>query len=151
MTELTPQEPPILKCPECGGEPTAESIAERNLSDMGYLHDDEPYRCKDCEHYWVHGIPIGENKTELAEGLWCPVCEQDGRETNMRVHRIEFQDDEHGIRGLRLHLKCPHCYYFDARNRDVESGQRTVLVGHPETTGNIEEARPDNTYMGDDI
>lgn len=146
MTELEEQEVPTdPKCPYCGGEP--EYDPKHQLSAIGYLHDDISYDCSECGENWVHGHPIGTNESKLAENLHCDACE----DSYARVHRIEFADDEHGVRALRLHLKCPDCYHFWKWDRDVESGQRTVLVGHPATTGSIEDAEDTTTYSEDEV
>lgn len=143
--ELEEQPAPEATCPECGGEPEYDPI--HNLSAVGYTHDDVQYTCEDCENTWVHGVPIGDHDTELAENLFCDACEQ----RYAYVHRVEFADDEHGVRALRLHLKCPNCYHFWKWERDVESGQRTVLIGHPATTGSIEDADHSTTYHDDEL
>lgn len=132
-------------CPYCGGEPKYDP--NHQLWAVGYKHDDVSFECGDCEKTWVHGVPIGEQTSAMADELHCDVCE----DRYAMVHRIEFADDEHGVRALRLHLKCPNCYHFWVWERDVESGQRTVLVGHPATTGSVEGVENANTYQEDEL
>lgn len=174
--ELEEQGVPDANCPECGGEP--EYDPRHQLSAVGYLHDDIQQTCSECGNEWVHGHPVGINESELAEKLRCDACigkpqipeealdhltDEMERRMGMgrtedgdvcfygRVHRVNFSDDEYGVKALRLHVKCPNCYHFWVWNRDVGRGQITVLVGHPATVGDINEAEITRTYHEDEV
>lgn len=101
MNEQTPRK---TRCPECGGEPSAEDLARHKLSDIGYLHDDQTFECPDCAHRYTHGVPIDEFDGN-AEDLWCDVCNLG----YMRVHRVRGANEE----SVGLDLKCPHHHDFN--------------------------------------
>lgn len=42
----------------------AESVAEQNLSDLGYLHDDRFLVCSECDYRWTVGLPRGEPESD---------------------------------------------------------------------------------------
>lgn len=117
-------------CPECGAEPTTESIIEHRLSDHGYLHDDVKLKCRgdECGTEWAHGVPIGDfDRPEMADDLFCSSCS----DAWMFVHRVAPKSAN-----VVLHLKCPNCYNFDKvrRSKDTRNGN-VVLVGYPQITG----------------
>lgn len=122
--------PDDSNCPYCGSEPTEESVVERNLSDLGYRHEDIALECQDCGEAWWHGIPIGEY--EEGNDLLCASCEQH----RMLVHRVQDRG-----RQFRLHLKCPNCYHFDKVDRTPDDEQ-IALVGYPAITGDADGAEP---------
>lgn len=129
-----PEIPSESNCPSCGSEPTDDSIVERRLSDMGYLHEDIALECSECKESWWLGVPRGDY--EDGEDLWCESCE----DTWMLVHRVDpiaGGDDE-----IELHLKCPNpeCHHFKRVLREGDG--RRVLVGYPMITGSTEEAKP---------
>lgn len=130
-------------CPECGERVTDESIVNHQLSAAGYLHDDVKLKCSNG-HEWVLGVPIGEHG---ADDMWCDSCG-----AAMAVHRVEVNralaqpliHDTGGPR-MKLHLKCPNCYYFDTTHREAND-HGTALIANPRTTGGIEDA--DDEYSG---
>lgn len=128
----TPHERAEITCPQCGAEPTDESVREVQLSNLGYKHGDTSYECTECAHDWVHGVPVG-SPDEYGGDLRCEAC-ADGW---YLVHRIEQQTD-----GVRLHLKCPTCYSFTYTNRSWDGAGR-ALMGYPQITG---ELNPDKPY-----
>jgi hypothetical protein len=142
---LDEQPAPATTCPHCGGDPAHDP--QHLLSAVGYLPDDIAYECSACEETWVHGVPIGENNSELAEALFCNACE----ERYAKVHRVEWRWDDQGPRACVFHLKCPNCYHFFTSKRVMEDGQRTVLVGHPDITGSIEDAEKSHAYNEDEV
>lgn len=91
-------------CPQCGGEPTGESEVKHNLSNMGYLHDDQTFVCSNCDRDYTHGVPVGEPDVP-AEDLWCDVCELG----YMSVHRVKVLSTKQ----VELQLKCHHHHPFD--------------------------------------
>lgn len=141
MSELTEQDiPDSAKCPNCGAEPTEESVVEHRLSNMGYLHDDIWLECKECgyDDEWLLGVPIGEY--DSGDDLVCDSCS-----TPYRIHRIKIVlrslgDNPEDIR-LRLMCKCPNCNYYPKPfpTREVDK-DGVSLMGHPDITGTTEDA-----------
>lgn len=127
----TPHERADIRCPDCGAEPTDESIRNVHLSSLGYFHGDMKYQCMECEASWTHGVPVGDGDSPLADDLVCDKC--DGR---YLVHRVEPDDDT-----IMLHLKCPECYAFERVHREWST--KRILVGYPQTTGELNPDRPD--------
>jgi transcription elongation factor Elf1 len=134
MPDLSQQERPRdSTCPNCGAEPTDESIRKRHLSKLGYRHEDIYLECTECDEEWIVGVPIGEfDREEDAADLWCDSCD----ETWMLVHRVRPMATT-----IELHLKCPHCLTFGTAARDL--GERRIgLVGYPQITGETEGCDP---------
>lgn len=152
---MTLEDQPIpakSRCPECGDEPTDESLVEHHLSNMGYLHDDIELRCEN-DHTWVCGVPIGRDD-EYGEDLHCDSC----GDRFMLVHRVQITREaalQWGRRDreslpINVHLKCPNgcedenaeaCFYFKSVKR--ESDERGIaLIGYPQITGSREGAEP---------
>jgi predicted Zn-ribbon and HTH transcriptional regulator len=134
MTDLEKQSiPSESKCPECGGDPNAESRAQHTLSDLGYLHDDVDLECEDCSTSWTLGIPVGDGPEN--DELWCDSCD----DTRMLIHRFRIRNYEDKP-NIKMHLKCPNCYFFKISNpRNVDEND-LVLTGYPEITGDTDEA-----------
>lgn len=135
MTDIPEQDfPSESKCPECGGEPTAESIAEHRLSALGYLHDDRKPQCEDCGNEWLVGIPVGDGPEN--HKLWCDSCDDEW----MFVHRIRIKDIHSWVE-LQLHLKCPNCYYFKMTDfYQVDDDRNVALTAYPPITGSVDDA-----------
>lgn len=126
--------PSEASCPECGAEPTDESVVHHNLSNMGYLHDDIGLECSECGNNWTLGRPIGE--TDMGDDLICGSCDIEAK-----THRFkpEFQNGE--FTRATVHLKCPQCNNFWTVER--EPGPKGVmLMGFPSITGSREDAVP---------
>ena len=124
---MTLEEQPIpedTSCPECGDDPTDDSLVEHKLSNMGYLHDDIQLSC-DNGHTWSCGVPIGE--FDGGDSLICDSCD----ESWMYVHRVQLSS---GDEKILLHLKCPNCKYFEEVEREPD-GDGVALVGYPPITG----------------
>lgn len=141
--------PSETRCPECGAPPTEESTRDKNLSDLGYLHQDVRLRCSgdDCDERWVAGMPIGEfDRDDLADDLRCDACDSD---RPMLVHRVRMR----GVGGhdIGLDLKCPNpeCYRFEQVGRDLDD-ESVALVGYPSITGQTEGADPYGWEPSDD-
>lgn len=132
--EIEKQPVPEVTCPFCGGEATEESVREHKLSNLGYLHDDIVMDCSECEETWTHGVPVGDNWSELAEKLYCDACE----DRFQRIHRV---DVARAPEEITLHLKCPACYYFKTVDRPVDKSN-IVLMGYPDITGSFDDAEP---------
>lgn len=127
--------PEESKCPECGGEPTEESMRKHRLQNLGYLADDGHPVCRDCGNTWRVGRPIGEY--EDGDDLWCDSCD----ESYMRVHFIKLMERAGEIRHYKLNLKCPNCYHYDTIKRDSDETGR-AMVGYPDITGTKEGSEP---------
>lgn len=122
-------------CPECGAQATDESITEKRLSDLGYMHEDVYLRCSDCSHRWAHGVPIGDH--EQPDDLDCGAC--DGQ---MLVHRVWPRVNDQGVTvSVHLHLKCPDCFNFDITSRYPDETGR-ALIGYAAITGSTEGCQP---------
>lgn len=135
MTNL-PEQPEVeTACPRRGADPTHESEALHKLSAMGYAHDDQEFVCSECENNWCHGVPIGESDPFDGD-LRCenPRCETEW----CFVHRIERVNTADGP-GVKLHKKCPECYFFGFAHRLFDDGD-LALVGYPPITGNMDGA-----------
>lgn len=129
-------------CPRCGAEPTDESVVGHRLSATGYTHDDIKLRCSECEASWKLGIPIGEGGFD---DLWCESCDK----TYKLVHRTRHWFDGDGRMKVRLHLKCPICYYFDKVDRQPDD-ENITLVGYPPITGHQDsDVTPDGYQDGE--
>lgn len=122
-------------CPECGGEPTAESLARGQLSDLGYLHEDKRLECENG-HEWTVGIPNGSPDDDT----W--VCEACGGD--LEPHFVYVFEDE-----ARIKPKCRGCYWvpddpivLDASDNGTS---RRVFIGHHSVTGDRQDAIA-NTY-----
>lgn len=120
-----------IACPQCGAEPTDESVRSVNLSDLGYKHADTQYECSECQYRWTHGVPIGSDDA-LADDLECNAC--DGW---YLIHRVETTSND----AVKLHLKCPECHDFETTGRTLDSHNR-ALVGYPQITGELNTERP---------
>lgn len=150
-------------CPDCGGDPTDESVQERRLSDLGYLSGECPLVCEDCGNEWLLGVPVGE--FERGDDLVCPACEKDEDAEGTvyyMVHRVDQRppdppDEWDDFRRetvldmedpVLLHLKCPRCFhmptgggvYRDADDRGI------ALVGFPPITGTTDGVRAPYGY-----
>jgi len=131
----TQPRPTDSHCPDCGEEPTDESITKRNLSELGYTHEDVHLECRACATEWTCGIPIGEfDRPELAAELRCDSCDSEWG----LVHRVA----PHGS-WVRLHLKCPgqDCVNF-WRVKRTTGPEGRALVGYPQITGQTEGCEP---------
>lgn len=147
LTEVDPPEDSY--CPECGAPPTADSLVEHKLSNMGYLHDDVKFECGNG-HSWVNGVPIGESNLDIDYD--CPSCNRDrdgwlwrarswlikklGGDTTNRllIHRVRKDVNKRDEPVYDVHLKCPNCYFFKTMVRKPDDGG-TLLIGYPEITG----------------
>lgn len=136
--------PSESSCPYCGGDPTDRTERHHSLSALGYLHDDVQMECADCGRTWPCGVPVGEYDGPGAEELFCDSCEQ----RYMRVHRVNCDPRDRRDYYI-IHLKCPNpeCYYFDKIQREPDGGG-TALLGYPDITGSVENAKPYG-YQGD--
>lgn len=131
MTDLEEQPfPSESKCPECGGEPTAESKASHLLSVNGYLHDDRHVKCEDCGNDWQVGIPVGDGPKN--DKLWCDSCDDEW----MLIHRFDLDRSE-DIPYVKLHLKCPNCYYFKRTDKHMLDSDGIALTAYPPITGDV--------------
>lgn len=143
MAEL--QEQPIpseSKCPDCGGDPTNESVAEHRLSNMGYLHDDVELECEDCDITWSVGIPIGDSPDN--EELKCRSCNDEW----MLIHRFKVYTEQEDT-FVKMHLKCPNCYHFDITEPRQVDENDLVLTGYPQITGDVKDAEEWGWSLGD--
>lgn len=132
-------EPPIpaeTRCPGCGSDPTDESARRMQLSNLGYLHQDIKFACRDCNTEWICGVPIGEFDRPEGDELWCSSCD----ESRMLVHRV-VADTNPVATVVTLHLKCPNCFAFTKSKRKPDSAG-VALVGYPATTGETADAEP---------
>ena len=114
---------PDVSCPKCGAD-APDYAVKHTLHALGYLADDITMECAECEHSWLHGVPIGQGGKDMT----CPACEL----AEMRVHQI----NETG-RGWRLHFKCPACFYWHPERR-AAGRDGYVLVGDAALTGSQE-------------
>lgn len=126
--------PEETHCPKCRAEPTESSVRQHKLSDLGYMHDDVQLECSECEATWTLGIPIGE-ELEYGDDLWCSSCD----DSVMLVHRVKVKPDDQMV--VKLHLKCPNCYYFTTIDRKCDD-RNLALVGYPQITGELSEDEP---------
>jgi uncharacterized protein with PIN domain len=125
--------PEKTRCPDCGTVPTEESVRDKQLSDLGYLHQDTFFECESCSREWTCGVPIGSSDT-YAEELFCKACQ----DSWYRVHRVKVNPVESGPGGtFHLHLKCPNCYDFERIDREVDN-RGIALVGWPQITGEMD-------------
>lgn len=119
----------MTHCPYCGAKATDESIRKKELSALGYRHEDVRYDCSECDKTWVHGIPKGEYDNEKWE---CDACE-DG-------HYIpHFLFIHAGEKKITTRPKCNNCYHVPKERIELDSkfnGENIRgFVGHIETTG----------------
>lgn len=138
-----------VSCPECDGELTEESIVKHELSKQGYVHDDVELECKECDHTFALGMPIGVFSE--GEDLRCDAC----NDYWMMVHRVQpftGNKEETVTEGkVVLHLKCPNCFYFKKIER-MQGEQGVALTGYPVITGAVKESEveafgyPSNRY-----
>lgn len=169
------------RCPKCGGAPTDDSALRHDLSDLGYLHDDQSYKCSDCGHSYTHGVPVGECELD-AHDLWCDVCDLGF----MRVHRVAPMNS-HVTLHLKCHhhhefpcpecrftvaadgavltkegeLYCPHCdgklsfdevpYCFYFTQTTREVDDECALIGYPDITGSTADADPYGYVEHEDV
>jgi len=120
-------------CPECQSPPTAESLAESNLTDLGYLHDDKRLECSACDNSWQIGIPRGE----VASEAWvCDACNG-----NFMPHFVYVYTEKNEV---RVRPKCQSCYWVPDDPLVFDSSQSgdtyRWFVEHHETTGNRDDA-----------
>lgn len=135
--------PTDSRCPDCGAEPTDESLVEHRLSDLGYTHDDQTLSCSDpeCGRTWTCGVPIGIYHGSLADDLHCDSCE----DAWFRVHRIRVPDPsvastDSDAPVAYVYVKCPNCYRF--RRLEREFGPHGfAMLGFPHITGATDGAR----------
>lgn len=129
--------PSESKCPECGEEPTDDSIVEHRLSALAYTHDDQILECEKCSNQWTLGVPIGEPEEKKESELWCDSCEK----RFMRVHFIDVNPsiDE----DVKLHLKCPNveCRYYKWFGRDTDR-RGVIHTRYPDISGSEDGADP---------
>lgn len=119
-------------CPECNGSPTPESLAEQNLSDLGYLHDDRFLVCEDCDYQWTVGKPVGVYDGDE----WVCGCGGD-----FIPHFMYIKGDT-----LEVRPKCQECYHVpdEPIERDIlEMGNcKRIFISHHSVTGNVADADP---------
>lgn len=85
-------------CPECGSDPTEESLTEQHLSDLGYLHDDRFLVCSECDNQWTVGLPRGTVDSDR----W--VCDACGGDFIPHFGYIHCDD---GV--MKIRPKCKSC------------------------------------------
>lgn len=129
--------PPVqTSCPECGEEATDESIRKRELSALGYQHEDVRYDCPECETTWVHGIPEGETN----DNRW--VCDSCGGDYMPHFLFVNLSDNT-----IRTRPKCMHCYHVPKERVEILgkfNGENIRgFVGHHRTTGDRTKAQGD--------
>ena len=132
MTD-TPELPEHSNCPECGAEPTDESIVKQRLSDNGYLHRDTKLQCNECGERWIVGEPRGESETAVE--MWG--CDSCGGELMPHFVYIAAQE---GV--LQIRPKCRDCFHVpDTRiaiGMDGSGDSLNGLIGHPSVTGEMD-------------
>lgn len=126
MAEL----PQDSSCPDCGEEPTEESIVYSRLSDNGYKHRDVRLECSECETKWVHGIPRGETETEK----WvCEICGGD------YIPHFLFVNTNPNERTIKTRPKCKACFHVPEERIELDStfnGENIRgFIGHHTVTG----------------
>lgn len=118
-------------CPECNGSPTPESLAEQNLSDLGYLHDDRFLICEDCDYQWTVGLPRGTIESDDWE---CDACGGDFM-PHFIYDRGEYVD---------IRPKCQSCYWVPdepiTRTKVARGNGDRIFIGHHTITGEREDA-----------
>lgn len=119
----------MTHCPFCGAKATEESIRDKNLSELGYKHEDVRYDCSECEETWVHGIPKGEYENETWD---CDACE-DG------TYIPHFLFVNLSDKTIKTRPKCDNCFHVPREHIEMLSkfnGENIRgFVGHISTTG----------------
>lgn len=126
------------RCPQCGEEPTDESVVHKNLSDIGYLHEDRRYECSSCGNRWT----VGEPKGEPEDDTWlCDSCGGD-----LIPHFVYIYHDN---TKARIKPKCQDCNWVPDDPLVIEgssNGHSTrVFIGHHTVTGD-RDAAVDNSF-----
>lgn len=122
----------MTHCPYCGAEATEDSIRKRELSELGYCHEDVRYDCSECGETWVHGVPRGEYEDETWE---CDACDNG-------VYIPHFLFINASDNTIRTRPKCNECYHVPRERIEILSkfngDNIRGFVGHTETTGDDE-------------
>lgn len=127
-----PDEP---DCPACGTTASDESIRNKRLESLGYLHEDVRYECPnpDCGHTWVHGVPEGSPDSDK----W--VCDSCGGDYMPHFLFIDL-----GTQQIECRPKCQNCSHAPETYLTLEDawhGENVrAFVGHHTVTGNREDA-----------
>jgi predicted RNA-binding Zn-ribbon protein involved in translation (DUF1610 family) len=120
-------------CPECGAQPTDESVIYEQLSHLGYHHTDTRYECSMCGEKWIVGEPHGT----IDNDTW--VCDSCGGD--YIPHFLYINSGENTI---RVRPKCKDCFYLPKERIELESkfnGENIRgFVGHHLTTGDMEDS-----------
>jgi len=125
----------LPNCPECGSEPTDESIIYEQLSDIGYLHTDTKIGCSECENTYIQGKPEGQTESDT----W--VCDSCGGD--LMPHFLYVNTGE---RTFRTRPKCVECNLVPEERIDLTSrfnGENIRgFIGHHTVTGEDTEEPP---------
>lgn len=111
-----------ISCPQCNGP--VEQVGT-NLTELGYLAEDQTHQCKNCKHSFALGEPIGEFVHEITGDVICDVCDSTGY--LYQIHKTRKSDT------LALRWKCPGCYYVWVQERGFEND--AITVGYAEVMG----------------
>jgi hypothetical protein len=119
-------------CPKCGADPTDDSVVTKDLSHLGYAHEDTRLDCQHCSNTWQIGEPLGD----CDDDTWvCDACDGD-----LMPHFVYVYDDG----TVNVKPKCQQCYWVPDNPLVFEgseaSGTVRWFVGHHTTTGNRDEA-----------
>lgn len=124
-------------CPECGADPSHESVVRQQLSAVGYTHEDKRLECSECDNRWTCGIPIGETDDDT----WvCDACGGD-----LMPHFMYADAD---MERVRVKPKCRDCYWvpddpiiLPAKKSNTRNGIVVrFFIGHHAVTGDVEAA-----------
>ncbi len=125
----------MTNCPNCGSQPTDESIVYSRLSDVGYLHTDTKFECSECTNTWIIGEPEGETESDA----W--VCESCGGD-----YMPHFLFVNTGENTFRVRPKCQDCFHVPDEQIDITSrfnGENIRgFIGHHTTTGDRDTEEP---------
>jgi len=119
----------MTHCPFCGASVGENTVRDRNLSALGYKHEDERHDCPECGETFVYGIPKGEHDTDK----WtCDSCEEGAYIPHFLF--INLSDET-----VRTRPKCSECYHVPRERIELLSkfnGENVrAFVGHIWTTG----------------
>jgi DNA-directed RNA polymerase subunit RPC12/RpoP len=120
----------MTHCPYCGHPATDTSIRKKELSELGYRHEDVRYDCSHCDKTWVHGVPKGEYENEEWQ---CDSC--DGGHYIPHFLFVNLSD-----KTIRTRPKCNNCFHVPKERIEIEAkfnGENIRgFFGHSMTTGN---------------
>lgn len=105
---MTPPENP--ECPYCGAGATDESIRNKRLESIGYLHTDVRYDCSECDGSWVHGVPRGDHDSDK----W--VCDSCGGD-----YMPHFLFVDPGDKVIETRPKCQECSHAPESYIEIDS------------------------------